>query len=72
MAFPVQSTGRFANAQKRRATTGREGRGEGAHGPAINVYDRLIEIYVLIHSRIGGAGEQIVPAMVAIRKNRGE
>lgn len=29
--------------------------------PTINVFARLIEIYVLIHSRIGGIGEYIVP-----------
>lgn len=46
----VQSTGRFSAERLARSRR-----------PAINVFARLIEIYVLIHSRIGGIGEYIVP-----------
>lgn len=58
MAFPCN---RLAALQTHR-DDGRR-RVERGEGPAINVYGQLIEIYVLIHSRIGGAGEQIVPAI---------
>lgn len=57
----MQSTGRFSTERPARSRR-----------PTINVFARLIEIYVLIHSRIGGIGEYIVPVGRCGGKGLGE